>query len=50
MYENINTVGEYPIYDKKVVNLLFENFAATLEYLCKNHLIDGEDDIVICID
>ena len=48
--ENIDNVGECPKYDKTVVNLLWENFGATLEYVYKNNQINGGDDMGICID
>ena len=53
-YENIDNAGKYPIYDLTVINLQRENFGANPESLEdeneENHLIDDEDDEVICID
>ena len=53
-YENIDNAGKYPIYDLTVINLQRENFGGTPESLEdeneEDHLIDDEDDEVICID
>ena len=53
-YQNIDNAGKYPIYDSTVINLQRENFRATPESLEdeneEDHLIDDEDDEVICID
>ena len=53
-YENIDNAGKYPIFDSTVINLQGENFGATPEFLEdeneEDHLVDDEDDEVICID
>ena len=53
-YENIDNAGKYPISDSTVINLQRENFGATPESLQdengEDHLIDDEDDEVICVD
>ena len=53
-YEIAYNAGEYPIYDKTVINMHFDNFGATPECVEdkneEDHLIDDEDDELICID
>ena len=53
-YEIIGNAGDYPIYDKTIINLQSENFGATPEYEYDededDHLIDDDGDGVICID
>ena len=53
-YENIDNAGKYPIYDSTVINLQLESFGVTPESLEdeneEDHLMDDEDDEVICID
>ena len=53
-YENIDNAGKYPIYDSTVINLQRVNFVVTPESLEdeneEDHLIDDEDDEVICTD
>ena len=53
-YESIDNAGKYPIYDLTVINLQRENFGATPESLEdeneEDHLIDDDDEEVICID
>ena len=50
-YEN-NFTGERPIYDQAVLNLQTENFGATPndQEEEEDHVIDDEDNGVICID
>ena len=55
-YQNNENTGDYSIYDPAVLNLQRENFGGTPESQEsenkeeENHLIDGEDDAVICLD
>ena len=55
-YENNENTSDYSIYDPAVLNLQRENFGGNPESQeseneeKENHLIDGEDDAVICLD
>ena len=55
-YENNESTSDYSIYDPAVLNLQREKFGGTPESQEseneeeENHLIDGEDDAVICLD
>ena len=54
-YQNNEKTGDYSIYDLAVLNLQRENFGATSELQKseneeEDHLIDDEDDDVICLD
>ena len=53
-YEIADNAGEYPIFDKTVINMHRDNFGATPECVEdeneEDHLIDDEDDDIICID
>ena len=55
-YQNNENTGDCSIYDPAVLNLQRENFGGTPESQEsenkeeENHLIDGEDDAVICLD
>ena len=54
-YQNNEKTDDYSIYDLAVLNLQRENFGATSELQKseneeEDHLIDDEDDDVICLD
>ena len=53
-YEIVASAGEYPIYDKTIINMHRDNFKATPECLEneseEDQLIDDEDDELNCID
>ena len=54
-YQNNENIGDYSMYDPAVLNLQRENFGATPESQESeneedDHLVDDEDDDVICLD
>ena len=54
-YQNNENTGDYSIYDLAVLNLQRENFGATPESQEseneeKDHLVDDEDNNIICLD